>query len=64
MVPSGAKEPASDAETLNGAAPLEELTDKAAVGVAGETVTFCVAEAVAPTLSVTPAVTVNVPGEL
>jgi hypothetical protein len=64
IVPSGDEELASDARTLNGAAPLEGLTDKAAVGVAGETVTCCVVEAVAPTLSVTIAVTVNVPGEL
>jgi hypothetical protein len=64
IVPSGDEELVSDAETLSGAAPLEGLTDKAAVGVAGEAVTFCVAEAVAPTLSMTVAVTVNVPGEL
>jgi hypothetical protein len=64
MVPSGDEELASDARTLSGAAPLEGVTDKAAVGLAGETVTFCVVEAVALTLSVTVAVTVNVPGEV
>jgi hypothetical protein len=64
MVPSGEEELTSEAETMSGATPLEGATDKTAVGAAGEAVTCCVAEAVAPTLSVTVVVTVNVPGEV
>ena len=61
MVPSGDVELASVADTLSG--PVV-VTDKTALGFAGDTVTVCVVDAVAPTLSVIVAVTVNVPGDL